>query len=145
MNDRLLFRGKTIDGVRPHFVTGHYVSTPRPMIVSDKPKIGGGWDFDDVDPATIGQCTGLRAAKSYRGESEADRLIFEGDVLKQDEQEHVDGAIHVVYWDRNNVGWFVTSRPLEDPHEIYEIEPLSEISEYGHICGTIHDRTEGEG
>lgn len=81
VDNRYLFRGYTIEGVRPHFVTGHYVSVPRPMIVSDKPKIGGGWDFDDVDPATVGQCTGLRATKSYRGESEADKLIFEGDVV----------------------------------------------------------------
>lgn len=73
MNERYLFRGKTVDGVRPHFVIGHYVSIPRPMIVSDKPKIGGGWDFDDVDPDTVGQCTGLCDKNG--------KLIFEGDII----------------------------------------------------------------
>lgn len=74
MDARYMFRGKTIDGVRPHFVIGHYVSVPRPMIVSDKPRIGGGWDADDIDPATIGQCTGLRDKNG--------KLIFEGDIVK---------------------------------------------------------------
>lgn len=77
MQDRYLFRGKTVEGVRLHFVEGHYVSTPRPMIVSDKPRIGGGWHFDDIDPATIGQCTGLRDKNG--------KLIFEGDIVKTKE------------------------------------------------------------
>lgn len=37
--------------------------------------------FYKVDPTTVGQCTGLTAAKSYRGESEEDRLVFEGDIV----------------------------------------------------------------
>ncbi|MDR1693372.1 MAG: YopX family protein [Oscillospiraceae bacterium] len=35
-----------------------------------------------IDPATIGQCTGLRAAKSYRGDKPEDLLIFEGDIVR---------------------------------------------------------------
>lgn len=82
MNNRFLFRGKTIECVRPHFVMGHYVSVPRPMIVSDKPKIGGGWDFDDVDPATVGQCTSfpLWCNRSTAKISDT-KVLYEGDIV----------------------------------------------------------------
>ena len=36
----------------------------------------------EIDPATVGQCTGLSAKKSYRGDKHEDLLIWEGDVLK---------------------------------------------------------------
>jgi len=37
--------------------------------------------FYEVDPETIGQYTGLSAAKSYRGEKPEDLRIFEGDIV----------------------------------------------------------------
>lgn len=35
-----------------------------------------------VEESTVGQCTGLIAAKSYRGESDNDKLVFEGDIIR---------------------------------------------------------------
>lgn len=35
-----------------------------------------------VDPTTVGKCTGLPAAKSYRGNKPEDLLIFQGDITE---------------------------------------------------------------
>ena len=39
--------------------------------------------YNIVHPDTIGQCTGLPAKKSYRGENSGDLLVFEGDVVSK--------------------------------------------------------------
>lgn len=74
MNERYLFRGKRIDSLKKDWIIGHYVSVPRPMIISTKTRPGGGWDFDDVDPTTVGECTGMRDNHGS--------LIFEGDIVR---------------------------------------------------------------
>ena len=82
-NSRYLFRGKRLDNkeweygnyhMAVHYKTGRYTKAIQ---------VRRCWGLEDVfiDPDTIGQCTGLYAAKSYRGESEEDRLVFDGDVL----------------------------------------------------------------
>ena len=74
-NVRYLFRGKRSDNLRKTWVVGHYVSVPRPMIVFDELLLNGNWNVFDVDPATIGQCTGLCDKNGT--------LIFEGDIVNR--------------------------------------------------------------
>lgn len=84
-----------------------------------------------VDPLTVGRCTGI---KDMNG-----KLIFEGDITKQDEEEQVSGAIGVVYWDKKYGGWSSSLRSLEEPGEIDELLPVTEINEFAYICGNIYD------
>ena len=87
MNDRYFFRGKRLDG--GGWVRGHYRSRTmepdfdriRHFISMDYPEIY------EIDPATIGQCTGL---KDKNG-----RLIFEGDVLKKNDKFN---SVWIVKW-----------------------------------------------
>lgn len=73
MDNRFLFRGKRIDNLSKDWVVGHYVSVPRHMIVLTETMIGPNWNCFDVDPDTIGQCTGLADKNG--------KLIFAGDVV----------------------------------------------------------------
>jgi hypothetical protein len=60
-----------------------------------------------VDPATIGQCTGLCAAKSYRGDKPEHLLVFEGDLLRWhsgDPELNDDMAYPVVWY---QAGWHI--------------------------------------
>lgn len=85
MDNRHLWRGKRLDN--GEWVQGWY----SPFDGYTKNGEGNRYcitngmfakDIYEVDPATAGQCTGLVAAKSYRGDSEEDRLIFERDICK---------------------------------------------------------------
>lgn len=77
MENRYLFRGKRVDNGEWAF--GYYAVIDGDSYINiydrHPPSI-------EIIPETLGQCTGLIAAKSYRGESETDRLVFEGDMLK---------------------------------------------------------------
>ena len=52
----------------------------------------------EIDSATLGQCTGLVATKSYRGASEQDRLVFEGDRVHDGTDEYA--LLGVTTWRR---------------------------------------------
>ena len=73
MNERYLFRGKRIDN-------GEWVQGYLGVDVEGRPQIeicnafGGYVGARDVEPAAIGQCTGLRDRNGT--------LIFEGDILE---------------------------------------------------------------
>ena len=89
MNNRYLFRGKC--EITGKWFYGSLSQTQSwdyrkekalvPCIVHETDR---GLLIKEVDPATIGQCTGLSAKKSYRGESPKDLLIFEGDTVQAD-------------------------------------------------------------
>lgn len=85
--------------------------------------------FCAIDPATCGRCTGLLAAKSYRGDGEMERLIFEGDVYKD-----CRGRICTVVWDAENAR-FLGVRTVGNDRMIAYVgqEPSVEI------ISTIHD------
>ena len=65
--------------------------------------VDGPIDFDEdfcqleywwaIDPDTLGQSTGLLAAKSYRGDGERERITFEGDIVRCSR-----GCPHEVIW-----------------------------------------------
>ena len=82
MTERYLFRGKRLDN--GEWVQGYYVRFPMPISVGAESSIHYIYttakDPDDncnryeVDPATVGQCTGLRDKNGT--------LIFEGDIVR---------------------------------------------------------------
>ena len=134
MNNRFLFRGKRVDNgewvvgyhVGPMGCTGEQYSKHYIYYASGPRK--------EVDPATIGQCTCLLAAESYRGSSEQDRLVFEGDVFWDDDCE---GEFTVV-WDSSSGAWAAE-------YERGRIQWLSDIlSDNTDIISTIHDTLQTE-
>ena len=80
---------------------------------------------------TLGQSTGLYAAKSYRGESEEDRLIFEGDILDE------DGYKFVVVYDQKNAKFKLQHG------KIYQY-PEWNRGVMMEIIGTVFDEQEGK-
>ena len=84
--ERYLFRGKLLNG--GEWVTGHYVhryDQDRDYIMTGKSALYAadvahprlmveGFEWKWVDPATVGQCTGLKDRNGT--------LIFEGDILR---------------------------------------------------------------
>ena len=84
-----------------------------------------------VDPATVGQCTGLTAAKSYRGTEPWDLMVFEGDIVNCSR-----GCPHEIYWCAEYGGTYVGGMPcfyLTGLREGYAWTGSEEI------VGTIHD------
>lgn len=124
MDSRYLFRGERLDN--QEWVIGYYCKLRgmRNGIPRETHNIFCEDIFVEVSLQSIGQCTGLVAAKSYRGESEADRLLFEGDIVK-------------VVWDES-----------PDESMIYKITDIRHIpsirgsSKDFEIIGTIHDTKE---
>jgi len=108
MDKRYLFRGKRVDNgelvvgfydiitkgehLSP-IQNGHYITTFKKLSNGEIILTGR----HEVDPTTVGQCTGLLAAKSYRGNSEEARLVFEEDICKD-----ARGFVFVVAWDDDN-------------------------------------------
>lgn len=72
MDNRYLFRGKRLDD--DEWVYGDLLTYRVLPVIFDKDH-----EQHECLATTIGQCTGLTAAKSYRGDGEDERLIFEGD------------------------------------------------------------------
>lgn len=89
------------------------------------------YDTVRVDQATVGRCTGLHAAKSYRGESEADRLIFEGDICKSDAD-----SLWEIYWNESMGGWWIRHLTKNYSSCVAVMIPFIEI------ISTIYDRQE---
>ena len=84
-----------------------------------------------VDPATVGQCTGLTAAKSYRGTESWDLMVFEGDIVNCSR-----GCPHEIYWCAEHGGTYIGGMPcfyLTGLREGYAWTGSEEI------VGTIHD------
>lgn len=92
--DRFKFRGKRVDngewvvvpyGEKINYISGE--SKPCIQVFTTRPDSDNHMmqifetEFIEVIPKTVGQCTGLHAAKSYRGTDPDDLLIWEGDVV----------------------------------------------------------------
>ena len=83
-----------------------------------------------IDQTTLGQCTGLMAAKSYRGTVPDDLLIYEGDICGDN-----SGWEFEVTWDSENARFLGRhSKPRGDTYVCYVgREPAAEI------IGCVHD------
>ena len=124
---RYLFRGKREHG--DEWVQGSlmYPESGNCSIWSDRL-------IDDVSviPSTVGQCTGVSAMKSYRGDRPEDLLIFEDDIVTDPTGLYIRAQ---VIWHEKNLAWGVLTLggknyPLCAEHNC-------------EIIGTIHD-DEGE-
>ena len=143
MNDRYLYRGKRVDN--GEWVTGN-------LIQVDKPTGGVGYaiqhDFkpenekdvsyitSKIDPATIGQCTGLRDKNGV--------LIYEGDIVCK--PVNYKGKIHNDVW-RGKVCYdvkkaaFVIKRRTKENKFMLGLFTFNKPSEL-EIIGNIHDNPE---
>lgn len=132
MNARFLFRGKTIcDG---KWLTGNLSVEPDGTAYignlhnyrSSSANVAGAWT--QVDILTVGQCTGLAAAKSYRGDTPEDLLVCEGDVFQLG---HIEINYIVVWHDTALMG-----KHLHSSSYVGLEHWLEQIV----ITGTIHDK-----
>jgi hypothetical protein len=72
------------------------------------------------------QCAGIPAKKSYRGETERDKLIFEGDIVRR------GNTRYAVIWFHN--AWVLKS----EKGVAWDLTRLNELE----IIGNIHDNPE---
>ena len=139
MNDRYLARGKNVNTGEWH--VGYYVphgeiaTLVQPVGVDTQPICNEGWaNAWTVDPATLGQCTGLKDRNGT--------LIFEGDILQFSNRAE---------WYRTDLLWKNAEDELQDlekyPYERRVVKlPESytwmlwdELKEYWEIIGNIHE------
>ena len=104
MKDRYLFRGKREDG---KWVYGYFMmlEKTRPVIVDSQSGIA-----EHVDPATIGQCTGLK--------DDLGDLIFEGDHIEwvKDPDFVWEVSWGTVGWDIDeHCEWYINGNIHEEP------------------------------
>ena len=94
MNNRYLFRAKRYSG---KWVEGYFVCNTHgdAAIIPEKSNTRY-----SVDPATLGQCTGLRDKNG--------KLIFEGDILQEDR--HPNPFIFRVDWINGNGAFMLCMR-----------------------------------
>ena len=152
MDNRFLFRGKRLDngewiiGSLCDGDNGHYIVYDNDFYETTK----GGQTalradrYFEICPTTIGQSTGLYAAKSYRGESDEDRLIWEGDVIRWRETNLDDFD-----YPPQPIRWFGDSQyPAFDmEYHDYDSNGLSHLYVHGYeieIIGTIYDKEAGQ-
>ena len=121
-----MYRGKRVDNgdwAYGYLTTDYLQESDRLYIV------GIGVETRQIDKNTIGQCTGLLAGKSCRGESEDARAVFEGDIL---EGENADGEIKEAYVFYKYGGFCTRTNGKVHPLFIIATDQLK-------IIGTIHD------
>ena len=113
MDKRYLVRGRSFNSGTWIYGQPHKYDEKTVFIV------GGGvidWDaewialeyWENVNPTTLGQCTGLIATKSYRGDSEDARLVFEGDIVVRSDNYHtVQGIVRLGGYSDGHVGFYI--------------------------------------
>lgn len=117
---QIRFRGKRIDNGK--WVYGHYLQSASSFIAVDDGIVDGHWDIQEVDPATVGQFTGLKDKNRRR--------IYEGDIL-----DHYATMGHVLFED----GMFCLSTSAKVNFGEYR-QPLCYIdTAQAEIIGNIHD------
>lgn len=124
MNREILFRGKRLDN--GEWVEGFYM--PRPnlnkiYIVSIATTL-----WNEVDPATVGQFTGLTDKNGKR--------IFEGDICRNTKT----GEIVSVKWHGTMAGYVWHKR--EEKSYLYSFGELFRAYDKCEVIGNIHDNPE---
>ena len=132
MNNRYMYRGKynNVSG-DTGWVEGFLFSSAMdgwcigvaPLSANDYGELNC-WDYVKIDFTTIGQCTGL--------EDKHGKLIFEGDILQNNEEEFHG----VVIWATDC--WMI--KVYTDNGADYE--PLCDWADRTEIVGNIHDSPE---
>jgi uncharacterized phage protein (TIGR01671 family) len=128
MSERYLFRGKRRYGNK-NWITGNLVydhyGTP-PSIQHYTATTFTRNSINSVDPATIGQCTGLHDKNGT--------LIFEGDIGRD-----IDGGIAKIVWDMKKGRWGAIYKTHTAIVPIYDFAIEAGGAE---IIGNIHDNPE---
>lgn len=157
MDNRYLCRGKRVDN--GEWVVGCYVESEWLNTVYGTNgydhiiiEIAADGEQYEIDPATLGRCTGLLAAKSYRGDGEMERLIFEGDVVRRKADVYKLGerapvgtriVVGTVIWDdhwKKEAGsWAVSAHDEHGNPTNYSL--MSDFE----IISTIHDNYPEQG
>lgn len=121
----LIFRGREKGGTKWFEGDLSYLVHDRQKCYIFPPEGYDSPDRYEVDPATVGQYTGLK--------DKAGRKIFEGDIVKYGETVHL-----VVFEQRNNTAYFgLIFSPLETWHFGYSTD-LRQIK----VIGNIYDNPE---
>jgi hypothetical protein len=87
-----------------------------------------------VIPETVGQHTGLTAAKSCRGDKPEDRRIFEGDVVELNYGGNGKYA-GVIEWSEKDCAFMLARKNYGH----YSLARVNESPEAAEILGNIHD------
>ena len=123
--DRYTYRGRTTSLGKWMF--GAYVlSLTEPHIMSDKALAA-------VDPATVGQCTGLSDKNGT--------AIFEGDVLDCGQYADGEERLRIVCWS-SELAMFGCQEIGHDVNEDWDGEPLGDYWINMERVGNIHDNPE---
>ena len=117
MQNRFLFRGKRKNA--ESWIIGSLLFCPEDDVIHIATNF---WESTAVDPATIGQCTGLRDKKG--------KLIFEGDILQ------TGNLKSVICWDEKYAR-FIAANKLTPPRHFSIPEDGT-----GAVIGNIHDNPE---
>ena len=134
MNERYIFRAKTKR-------TGTWVQGDLSLNNSyGEPLIYAGPDLDyPIDPATLGQSTGLRDKHGT--------LIFEGDIIR-DDYKPTDIFIGVVVWSENLLQWIVRGMGKTGHFPLWEFtdktDKADRVCKTAEIIGNVHDKQEDE-
>jgi len=122
MNDRHIYRGKRVDNGEWAYGCHSYSGDGRHTI----DVINNLDEYEEmhvIDPATLGQCTGLPDCNK--------KLIFEGDICRIQDYE----CNYVVEW--IGAAWFLIIKDSD-----FDNEWLYQYAEECFIIGNIHDNPE---
>ena len=126
MKREILFRGKRLDNGQ--FIEGSLTVDCHGNCCIYHPlnvPIGGGFQYFDVDPETVGQLTGMTDKNGTK--------IFEWDIVRESFKGH--GRIYHVFWDDD---YFAFRAKGEDiTYQLDEISPS-----HCEVIGNIHDNKE---
>lgn len=145
MENRYLFRGRRVENGQ--WIAGYLWKSKNCYISNDT------HDLIVVDPATVGQCTGVSAVKSYRGDKPEDLLIYEDDIISFFVEKTFDPhainagkAVGAVYWDDGTERERNLRRPQFKVNVISQDDfasiPWCEFYKC-EIIGTVHDKGRG--
>jgi len=151
MDKRYMFRGRSLNSEAWIYGQPHKYDEKTVFIVcGDVVDWEAEWIafeyWGRVDSATVGQSTGLIATKSYRGDSEDARLVFEGDIVAHsDNYRTVQGVVRYGGYSGGHVGFYIEW--IDDDSDKWSEWWRKDLDywithEQCKIVGTIHDHPE---
>jgi len=140
MNDRYLFRGKRHGMSKVPYgdgwVIGHLIETPKVpsrsgWSIADYTANPSRITYDDIDPATIGQCIGLNDTNG--------NLIFEGDIVRRTNKSTEFSEVGVVRYAESHLKFCLWNKEFDCPMNFYGKSNVHGIKYSFEVIGNIHD------